>query len=250
MCHKAAIYNTGHGIMILPALDCDFHIVVNGVAFKLLQFHFHLPSEGKIDGERFGLQMCMVHTRSNQPSSDIGGYDKYVKREDYKSQKDYLASLEAEKRNLWYRGLDLSVINVFFRVGKPSAFLAQFWNNMPMKADEGTTLEPMNLTNDILPLRNQEFFKFMGSLTTPPNREGLDYHVCWNIQEASAEQIKKYADMLADCGHPNGNSRPIQPTCGREIRLIKSTESALKRMTTGAMGVSRLKRFQSVAAYN
>jgi carbonic anhydrase len=55
----------------------------------------------------------------------------------------------------------------------------------------------------VLP-RNGGYFRYMGSLTTPPCSEGLTWTVHQEPVEASVEQIQKFASLF-----PN-NARPVQ----------------------------------------
>ena len=62
--------------------------------------------------------------------------------------------------------------------------------------------------NELLP-KDQHYYQFMGSLTTPPCSEGLQWHVLTKPITASKAQIaalKKLEGM---------NARPVQPLNGR-----------------------------------
>lgn len=56
---RARIGNNGHTIQI----DCDpgSTVIVDGVEYALLQFHFHHPSEHTIDGKYFPMEVHFVH---------------------------------------------------------------------------------------------------------------------------------------------------------------------------------------------
>ncbi len=52
--------------------------------------------------------------------------------------------------------------------------------------------------------KNGGYFRYMGSLTTPPCSEGLTWTVYKEPVEASVEQIQKFAALFSK------NARPVQ----------------------------------------
>jgi carbonic anhydrase len=55
----AEMVNDGHSIQVnLPAGST---VTIDGVAYKLLEFHFHTPSEELIDGKPYPLEVHLVH---------------------------------------------------------------------------------------------------------------------------------------------------------------------------------------------
>ena len=54
-----------------------------------------------------------------------------------------------------------------------------------------------------------EVYRYMGSLTTPPCSEGVNWHVAEDTLEASGSQIKALEGIMGS------NARPVQPLHGR-----------------------------------
>jgi carbonic anhydrase len=54
------IENNGHTVELLPLAEGN-SIVIDGDAYALLQFHFHLPSEHLIDGKASPMELHLVH---------------------------------------------------------------------------------------------------------------------------------------------------------------------------------------------
>ncbi len=139
--------------------------VINGQPFDLLQFHFHHPSEHLLSGKAFDLELHFVH----------------------RSEKGQLA-----------------VLGIFITPGAENAALAPIWAAMPKEAGEeqamGTTITPA----DLLPA-DRGFFRYQGSLTTPPCSEGVLWTVFKSPIEASPAQIRQFAELFPV------NARPAMP---------------------------------------
>ncbi len=147
-------------------------ITVDGHSFELKQFHFHSPSENTIDGESFPLEAHLVH-------ADKDG--------------------------------NLAVVAVMFRKGAANNTVGKIWAAMPAKAGGKNALAKPVSVNGILP-ENRDYYRFNGSLTTPPCSEGVEWLVMKTPMSVSAEQIKAFTGVMH---HPN--NRPVQPTNARPV---------------------------------
>ena len=155
------ILNNGHTVQCNAAPGS--HILVEGVRYDLLQFHFHHPSEHAIEGKRFDMEVHFVHR------SEAGA---------------------------------LSVLGVMIASGTANEALGPVFDAMPMQEAkereiEGVTIEPAR----ILP-RNRSLFRYFGSLTTPPCSEGVNWLVLKTPVEASPEQIGKFAQAFPGNARP------------------------------------------------
>jgi carbonic anhydrase len=138
--------------------------VIGGTSYELQQFHFHHPSEHLLSGKPFDLECHFVHR------SAAG---------------------------------DLAVIGVFVRPGEANQALDPIWSAMPRQEgperDAGTAVEPGALMPG-----ERSFYRYMGSLTTPPCTQGIVWTLFRQSIEASPEQIRQFAALYAD------NARSIQ----------------------------------------
>lgn len=141
-------------------------------SFALKQVHFHAPSENHIEGRSFPIEAHFVH-------SD-------------------------EKGNL-------AVVAVMIEQGAANPVLASAWEHMPGREGESHQLEP-NLSAVALLPEDRDYYRYEGSLTTPPCSEGVRWLVMKQPIAASAEQIRTLTDAL---GRPN--NRPVQPIGARVI---------------------------------
>jgi carbonic anhydrase len=145
-------------------------LTVSGHRFELKQVHFHTPSENHIDSRSFPLEAHFVH-------ADASG--------------------------------NLAVISVMFQEGGENAALATLWREMPMNAGERHPLHASFAAPDLLPV-DRDYYRFSGSLTTPPCSEGVWWLVLKNPLTVSKAQVEKSAHAVH--GH---NNRPVQPENAR-----------------------------------
>jgi carbonic anhydrase len=145
--------------------------VLNGQRYELKQFHFHRPSEESLDGRRFDLSVHLVHR-------------------------------DEQGRRL--------VVAVLVQQGSAQPVLRSVFGNLPLeKRQENRARISLNPA-ELLP-GEQAYFTYMGSLTTPPCSEGVQWVVLRNPVSASAEQIDLFSRL-----YPN-NARPLQQADGRRI---------------------------------
>jgi carbonic anhydrase len=130
-------------------------IEVMGRRYDLLQFHFHRPSEERIDGKQFDMVAHLVH-------KDIDGR--------------------------------LAVVAVLLDRGSAQPIVQSVWNNLPLeKGDEVAARGTLNL-GDLLPAE-RSYFTYMGSLTTPPCSEGVLWMVMKTPVPISGEQIAIFSRL-------------------------------------------------------
>ena len=150
---RFAVIDNGHTVQV--NLAAGNAIEIGGKRYELLQFHFHRPSEERIDGRQFEMSLHLVH----------------------KNQQGQLA-----------------VVGLLFDKGSPHPVLQQVWNNLPLeKNDENQASNPIEL-NDLLPA-DRRYFTYMGSLTTPPCSEGVKWIVMRQPVTITKEQIEIFARM-------------------------------------------------------
>jgi carbonic anhydrase len=144
------------------------HIIANDQVFKLVQFHFHTPSEHSVDGKIYGAELHFVH--------------------------------QNEKG-------DLAVVGVFFKEGASNKVVQDILDVAGKSNAEKFKVEDGDIMG-LLP-QDKQYFHYMGSLTTPPCTEGVNWFVLKHPVEISKDQmalLNKYIES---------NARPIQPNNGR-----------------------------------
>jgi len=66
----AKVIDNGHGIKVTP--EGGGKITLNGVDYKLLQFHFHGKSENRVNDVQYDLEMHMVHQNADGKLAVVG----------------------------------------------------------------------------------------------------------------------------------------------------------------------------------
>ena len=148
-------------------------VVIDGESYELKQFHFHTPSENNINGNQYPLEAHFVHSTKDGK---------------------------------------LAVVAVMFEYGKENPVLNKIWSKFPLKLNHKEILTlSANDINAILP-NNKDYYKFMGSLTTPPCSQNVKWNVFKTSISISKEQVKKFFDVFE-----HTNNRPLQKTNNRVI---------------------------------
>ena len=166
---RFGVIDNGHTVQV--NLAAGNAIEVGGKRFELLQFHFHRPSEERIDGRQFEMSLHLVH------KDDQGR---------------------------------LAVVALLFDKGQSHPVLQKVWNNLPLERNEEAAAHVPLEMNELLPA-DRRYFTFMGSLTTPPCSEGVQWIVMRQPVTLTAEQIDIFARI-----YPM-NARPVQSASGRRI---------------------------------
>lgn len=104
----------------------------------------------------------------------------------------------------------LAVVAVMVGEGEASKALEKAWAQMPEKGEKralSSNISPL----EILP-ESRDYYRFNGSLTTPPCSEGVRWLVMKQPISASKEQIAKFLQVV---GHHN--NRPVQAVNARPV---------------------------------
>jgi len=104
----------------------------------------------------------------------------------------------------------LAVIAVMFEEGTENPALKELWENMPKKVGEDHAIDAKHL--DALLPKERDYYRFNGSLTTPPCTEG----VRWLVMKKSVTLSKAQVETFKEVMH-HQNNRPLQPTNARMI---------------------------------
>lgn len=113
----------------------------------------------------------------------------------------------------------IAVIAVLFQHGFACPFLKQFWDVTPAESSEQVSVEKVHVGELIHD--GSHYFRYFGSLTTPPCTEGVIWTVMRQVHDISAAQVQLFQERTGFV-YPNpGNNRPIQPLNSRVVMTYK-----------------------------
>ncbi|XP_062183627.1 alpha carbonic anhydrase 1, chloroplastic-like [Phragmites australis] len=157
---------------------------VDGKQYKLKQMHWHSPSEHTINGQRFPVELHMVH------ASEDG---------------------------------NITVVAMLYRFGRPDPFLWQIQDKLAALYAEGCNAErgapvPAGVVS-IWSLRRHAYmyYRYVGSFTTPPCTENVVWNVLAQVREMTLDQAAALTAPLEEAYRHN--NRPTQPMNGRTVQL-------------------------------
>lgn len=97
----------------------------------------------------------------------------------------------------------LAVVAVFYEVGQKNIFIQKIIENVGKVVE----IDPQEL----LPKDVSRYYHYVGSLTTPPCSENVQWYILKDTDTISSEQLKKFRKFYED------NERPVQPINSRHI---------------------------------
>jgi carbonic anhydrase len=159
------------GHTVRVRFGADSQLGIGGRRHRLQQFHFHLPGGDRIQGEEFPMAMHLLH----------------------KDDSGRLVSLV-----------------VLFRLGAEHAPLGRLLPWLPSAGVPEQTLAARVDASDFLPPQ-PGYYRYEGSLTSPPCTEGVLWIVMRQPLELSAAQLARLRQLVP------GPGRPVQPLNGRRV---------------------------------
>ncbi|MEL3961488.1 carbonic anhydrase family protein [Lysinibacillus endophyticus] len=169
------IENNGHTIEANSTTP-DNSLMINDEEYKLTGIHFHSPSEHQINGQYFDMEAHLFHETKDGK---------------------------------------MAIIGLFIESGEENKELAEMWANMPKDGAEAVKVlkNPINL-EQLLP-EEKNVYQYVGSLTSPPCTEGVNWFVLEQPIEMSNEQINQFSSIFLQ------NNRPIQQLNNRDVYKIE-----------------------------
>jgi carbonic anhydrase len=131
--------------------------------YELLQFHFHTPSEERVQGRPAAMVAHFVHK-------------------------------DAEGK--------LGVVAALIEPGKPNPGFEALLNNLPQRAGQTVTVEGLNVDLAGMLPGARRYWEFEGSLTTPPCSEGVHWMVLMQPVTVSIGAIRQFRRLFPANARP------------------------------------------------
>jgi carbonic anhydrase len=145
--------NNGHTIQV--TVGGGNFITVGNQTYELQQFHFHRPSEEKVNGKGTEMVMHLVHK-------------------------------SAEGK--------FAIVAVLLERGQAHGLMQTIWDNLPLEKQEVVSPSIVIDPTDALPAK-REYFTYMGSLSEPPCTEGVLWLVFKQPRQASPAQMALFSRL-------------------------------------------------------
>ena len=163
---------SNNGHTIQVNYEAGSSFTVGGVQYELLQSHFHTPSEHYLDGAPYPMEVHFVHKAADGA---------------------------------------LGIVGVMMKVGEHNRIIEGIWQNAPINTGDTKVVESVELDASALLPESLEYYKYGGSLTTPPCSEGVQWHVMKDPIELSEQQLKAFQALFPV------NARPVQSLNDRVV---------------------------------
>jgi len=166
------VIDNGHTIQVNYAPSS--WIDVGGTRYELMQFHFHKPSEEKINGKSHDMVAHLVHKGADGK---------------------------------------LAVIAVLLDKGGANPTISEIWKNLPKEKEKETSVKAMVDAAALLP-GDKGYYTFPGSLTTPPCSEGVRWFVLKTPTKIADSEITTFGKLYPMNARPTQplNGRAIEAT--------------------------------------
>jgi carbonic anhydrase len=147
------VVDNGHTVQV--TVGTGNYLTVSNRTYELVQFHFHRPSEERINGKSFVMVVHLVH-------KDVEG--------------------------------KLAIVALLLERGKPQSTIQTVWNNLPLEKGQVVAPSIVLDVAEMLPQR-RDYYTYMGSITEPPCTEGVLWMVMKEPVQASAGQMALFSRL-------------------------------------------------------
>lgn len=155
-----------------------------------VQANFASGNKLTVDGKTYTLRQVHFHTPSE---NTIDG-----------------KSFPMEAHFVHSSGSNLAVVGVMLEIGAENATLNKLLRNLPENEGDKNQLKSDVIGYEMLP-QSKDYYRFSGSLTTPPCSEGVKWFVLKSPVQLSESQLKDFKAVMPE------NNRPIQDINARTI---------------------------------
>lgn len=162
------------GLAVEGDMPAGNYVEVDGERYNLLSLRFKTPSEHKVAGAPYDMELQLLHANAE-------GHQLYI--------------------------------SAFYEEGAPHRPLNALWAHLPEEV--GRDGDPVSLNPETLLPSRRVYFRYTGSLTTPPCTENVKWYVLAQASDVSSKQVDQLSRLILR------NVRPTVPLNGRKV--LRST---------------------------
>jgi carbonic anhydrase len=155
------IIDNGHTIEVMYAPGS--FISVAGKSYELKQFHFHRPSEEKINGKGYEMTMHLVHAAQDGK---------------------------------------LAVVAVLLEKGEDNAQIREIWKDFPREKEKEERFSNIQIDPAGMLPADRGYYTFSGSLTTPPCSEDVTWFILKHPVTVTAAEIEQFSKLYRNDARP------------------------------------------------
>ena len=158
---RLTVSNNGHTIQVSAPRGASLEL--GSVAFSLVQFHFHSPSEHSIEGKPAAMEVHFVYRQGDAA---------------------------------------LTVLGVLLVAGRRNAAFSEIMSIAPDHRDSKAQTAVLPDARQLLPDKLEPGWRYEGSLTTPPCSQTVDWFVFENRVEVAADDIARFRKIFPANARP------------------------------------------------
>ena len=155
------VVNNGHTIQV--NIERGNLLTIRGTTYEMVQFHFHHPSEERINFRSYEMVAHLVHKSADG---------------------------------------QLAVLAVLIEPGAASDVLQKVFTYMPLEVGDQVNLPAAFIDLSQLLPQDMRYYQFLGSLTTPPCSEGVLWMILKQPVSASREQLHMFSQLFPNNARP------------------------------------------------
>ncbi len=170
----AAMRNTGKGLEL--TLEPGASIRIDGLEFGLKRIDFHIPSEHTVNGQHFPMEIQFIHESAGSTAKQLAN------------------------------------VSMMAIPGKPDRTLRKLVQYLPLAPGESKPLADNALRNLEMKRKLANYYRYDGSITTPPCTEGVRWFIMKQPLTQSKAQYQAFRESIKE-----DNNRPVQDLIARRI---------------------------------
>ncbi|MCL7030916.1 hypothetical protein MKW94_006428 [Papaver nudicaule] len=156
------------------------YIQISGNTYTLDQVHWHSPSEHTVNGKRYDLELHMVHKNERLQKVAV-----------------------------------VAVLYTISGCGSKDPFLKTLEGSISDISGPKKEVKVGRINPSAIDVCSSEYYRYVGSLTTPPCTEGVIWTIKKQVMSVSKEQVMLLRKAVADGARRN--ARPLQSLNNRGI---------------------------------